>query len=48
VEDGTIRSKTFNQNVNTLAEYLAAVRGRDLTLQLPPVWSGSDARPPAR
>ncbi len=48
VEDGTIRSKTFNQNVNTLAEYLAAVRGRDLTPQLPPVWSGSEARPPAR
>lgn len=48
VEDGTIRAKTFNQNMNTLAEYLAAVRGRDLTPQLPPVWSGSDARPPAR
>jgi hypothetical protein len=48
VEDGTIRAKTFNQNVETLAEYLAAVRGRNLIAYLPPLWSGSWVRPPTR
>ncbi len=30
VEDGTIRSDTFIRNVQTLADYIAAVRGKDL------------------
>ena len=37
VEEGTIHMQTFNQNVETLVEYLAAVRGRDLVDQLPPL-----------
>jgi len=48
VEAGTIRSKTFNRNVETLAKYLAVVRGRDFTPQLSALWSGSGARPPTR
>jgi PelA/Pel-15E family pectate lyase len=28
VEDGTIRSATFNRNIETLADYIAAVRGK--------------------
>lgn len=30
VEDGSLNCRTFNRNVETLAEYLASVRGRDL------------------
>ena len=48
VEAGTIRAKTFNRNVETLAKYLAVVRGRELRPSLPALWSGSEAQPPAQ